>query len=186
MEDNTTKVFNVKCNTCTKTRPFLKTEDQIKDIVSKPHKDQNGKDCDGKLSYDDVEIQYIMKTCWDRHWDNLHNGETYYTRKAIKIGIPIEKIPDNIKSAEVIFLKRRDKESIRAEKAWKGRVEGFNIREGTTSEGEKYPQLWFNVHIEGEINIPEEYDDFMYGDELIKTRSKIDKGQTDIFTSWGT
>lgn len=189
MDDDTTKVFRVKCDVCDKTKPFLTTEDHIKKIVDISHKNRNSEDCNGKLSYNEVEIQYVMKTCWRGHWDNLENGRTYYTRKPIKIGIPIEKIPESIKSTEVIFLKRKDIDSTKAEKAWVGSAKNFHIEEDETSDGTKYLKLYFDVSIEGEISIPNEYNDFLpgkYGDEWIKTKSKIDKGQTDIFTSWGS
>ena len=180
------KIFEVRCDICDKTKPFLAEEDQIKKIVSASHRDKSNRDCYGKLSYSEIEIEYIMKTYWRGHWDALDNDETYYTRSKIKIGIPIEGIARRKESAETIFLKRKDENSLKAEKAWKGSVKNFNIREGTTLEGKKYPQLWFEVHIDGEIVVPEEYNDFRDGDGWTKVVPKIDKEQTNIEDAWGT
>ena len=150
-----------------------------------PHNDREGKDCTGKLSYMETEIEYVMKTYWRGHWDMLDNNETYYTRSKIKIGVPMEGIARRKESAETIFLKRKDVNSLKAEKAWKGSVKNFNIREGTKSDGKKYPQLWFEVYIDGEIVVPEEYDNFEDGDGWTKVVAKIDKKQTSIEDAWG-
>lgn len=184
LELDKTKIFKVKCDTCPKEKFFSMTEDKIKEIAKViSHKDNDGKDCNGKLSYDEIEIEYIMRTCWRLHWDKCENGETRYTRSKINIGLPMEVISKRKEIAGTIFLKRNDKDSFTTERAWIGYVNNFNIREATTSDGKKFNQLWFGVHILGEIIVPDKYKDCM-DDTWEKVRPKIDSKQKTIDDMW--
>lgn len=174
---NEIKFFDLNCDKCGKTFPVSITDDQLKDLVQKPHEN-----CGGKLSYNEMNVEFIMATHWDKHWDKLENGETYYTRGKIKIGLPIERIVERKESAEVIFLKRKEENILEIDKAWKGSIDNFNIREGTTVEGKKYPQLWFNVNIEGEIIVPAKYCKKENG--WWKVEPKIDNKQKTIEDAW--
>lgn len=92
-----------------------------------------------------------MVTHWEKHWDNLSNKETYFTRGMLKKGMSIDKIMEN---TPTIFIKLKSKHDKSAEKAWEGKVYGFKIKED---------RIRFKVNIEKEIPIPPEYSNYLEG-----------------------
>ncbi len=87
---------------------------------------------------------YIMVTNWDNHWDQLSDGQTYYTKKIMYGRITESQIENN---TPTIFIKlNRDTKVI--EKIWKGSVSNFSV------ESER---VRFKVNIEKEIQCPAKY-----------------------------
>lgn len=89
-----------------------------------------------------MKAKYLMITSWDNYWDKV--ASPYYTKGMFREGMCEELIEEN---AGTIFIKS-NRETKKPEKAWQGTVYNFK------REGEK---IYFNVRIENEIPVPQEY-----------------------------
>lgn len=92
-----------------------------------------------------------MVTDWKEYWDQLPNGQAYYTKNMFKGKMNIEKIKD---CTPTLFIKI-NKSTGKFEKMWKGFVYNFKIEAN---------KIKFKVKIDGEVeNFPQKYLDYSKG-----------------------
>ena len=93
-----------------------------------------------------------MVTHWKGHWDGLRGGETSYTEGMLR-NLKVDEIREGIPT---IFI-RLDRKGGSPVRAWEGTISDVRVVE------EEKKKIYFRVHLEREIPVPEKYAEYDSG-----------------------
>lgn len=95
-------------------------------------------------------MKYVMVTDFEKHWHELENGFTSYSKNLLTRGLLKEPI---LNGAETLFIKK-NKSSGTIERSWIGSIWDIHVLPG---------KVFFRVEIKKEVDCPVEYESYPNG-----------------------